>query len=87
MQTNYNSILCCIVPKLVIFSNKSNLYFTFQDYLRDLEKEEEEQKKIQKVLLCLCYTSGCRTLLPSFILLHNLISVLNQTGRIEKDGT
>lgn len=81
METNYNNILCCILPKLVIFSYKSNLYFTFQDYLRDLEKEEEEQKKIQKVLLCLCYTSGCRTLLPSFILLNNLIFVLNQNRK------
>ena len=28
-----------------------------QDYIRDLEKEEEEQKKIQKVFLCICFFS------------------------------
>lgn len=37
------------------------MFYLFQDYLRDLEKEEEEQKKIQKVLLCLSSISGCMT--------------------------
>lgn len=71
-----------------MLSNKSNLYFTFQDYLRDLEKEEEEQKKIQKVLLCLSSISGVG-LYPLSPLFYCTISSLfsNKIGRIEKDRT
>lgn len=34
---------CVHVPELY------DVFFLLQDYIRDLEKEEEEQKKIQKV--------------------------------------
>lgn len=65
----------------------SNLYYSFQDYLRDLEKEEEEQKKIQKVLLCSSFVGLYRALPPTSFVYCLIYLFSNVIGRIEKDRT
>jgi hypothetical protein len=52
-----------------------------QDYLHDLVKEEEEQRKIQKVTLLV---SLCETNVFCFVLNDVLIPLLMKIGRTKK---
>jgi len=59
----------------------ANFTTVSQDYLHDLEKEEEEQRKIHKVLLSV---SLCEDKVFWFVLYDILIPILMKIGRTEK---
>ncbi len=69
-----------ILPHLcfIIFTGTICWYRLWQDYIRDLEKEEEEQKKIQKVYSIFIISNFLLVYLPSHF--HLCPNIRNNWG-------